>query len=86
MGGKEIAGFEDVFEVDAKCPRIEVEIYEEATEMTREEAVKFAEHAVNITGIYQRSKSFTGWPLRPHPCPRRSRWRRCGGGVGRNDR
>ena len=29
-GWKEIAGFEDVFEVDAKCPRIEVEIYEEA--------------------------------------------------------
>ena len=28
-GWKEIAGFEDVFEVDAKRPRIEVEIYEE---------------------------------------------------------
>ena len=28
-GWKEIAGFEDVFEVDAKRPRIEVEIYED---------------------------------------------------------
>ena len=30
-GWKEIAGFEDVFEVDAKRPRIEVEIYEEVS-------------------------------------------------------
>ena len=45
--------------------------------MTREEAVKFAEHAVNITDIPE-VKEFYRMPLPLSPCPPESRWRRCG--------